>query len=88
MQDGETSVRLNCAGNLTVSGGTLKITNPSSYENSSLTNGKLDGVGDITITEGSNLLWSGGSIEGSGSLIIENNANYMQMPHLLGPLSG
>ena len=31
-------------------------------------------MGDITITEGSNLLWSGGSIEGSGSLIVENDA--------------
>jgi alpha-tubulin suppressor-like RCC1 family protein len=80
---GETSVRLNCAGNLTVSGGTLKITNPSLYENSSLINGKLDGEGDITITEESNLLWNGGSIEGSGSLIIENNANLYAIPSSL-----
>lgn len=80
---GETSVRLNCAGNLTVSGGTLKITNPSPYENSSLINGKLDGEGDITITEGSNLSWNGGSIEGSGSLILENNANLYAIPSSL-----
>lgn len=48
--DGDTSVRLNCAGDLTVSNGTLNLTNTSLYENSSLTNGKLDGAGDITIT--------------------------------------
>ncbi|NLL51219.1 MAG: hypothetical protein GX248_00765, partial [Peptococcaceae bacterium] len=68
---GETSVMLNCAGNLTVSGGALKLASG----NSSLTNGKLDGAGDITITEGGNFLWSGGSIEGLGRLIIENKAN-------------
>jgi hypothetical protein len=80
---GETSVRLNCAGNLTVSGGTLSLTNTSPYENSSLTNGKLDGAGDIIISTGSNLSWSGGSIEGSGKLIIENNANLYATPSSL-----
>ncbi|MGI6425198.1 MAG: fibronectin type III domain-containing protein [Tepidanaerobacteraceae bacterium] len=72
---GETSVRLNCAGNLTVSGGTLKMTNSSLSENSSLINGKLDGAGDITITNGSSFVWIGGNIEGTGRLIIEDNAN-------------
>jgi uncharacterized repeat protein (TIGR02543 family) len=72
---GETSVRLNCAGNLTVSGGTLKMSNPSLSENSSLTNGKLDGAGDITIPNGSSFVWSGGNIEGTGKLIIEDEAN-------------
>ncbi|MDD2221342.1 MAG: fibronectin type III domain-containing protein, partial [Clostridia bacterium] len=69
---GETSVRLNCAGHLTVSGGTLKLASG----NSSLTNGKLDGAGDITITAGGNFLWSGGSIEGSGKIIVDQNANF------------
>ena len=55
---GETSVRLNCAGNLTVSSGTLKLASG----NSSLTKGKLDGAGDITVATGGNFLWSGGSI--------------------------
>jgi hypothetical protein len=69
---GETSVRLNCAGNLTVSGGTLKFASG----NSSLTNGKLDGAGDIQITAGGNFSWSGGSIVGSGKIIVDQNANF------------
>ncbi len=73
---GETSVRLNCAGNLTVSGGTLKVASGVS----SLTNGKLDGAGDIEITVGGNFSWSGGSIEGPGKIIVDENANFYATP--------
>ena len=66
----DTSVSLDCAGALTVSGGALSLTNG----NSSLTGGKLDGAGDITITSDSNLLWSGGSIEGNGTFIVNSGA--------------
>ncbi|MGI6425346.1 MAG: hypothetical protein ACOX2A_09105 [Tepidanaerobacteraceae bacterium] len=51
------------------------MTNSSLSENSSLINGKLDGAGDITITNGSSFVWIGGNIEGTGRLIIEDNAN-------------
>jgi hypothetical protein len=68
---GETSVMLNCAGNLTVSGGTLKF-----IGNSFLRDGKLDVDGDITISGNGYFSWSGGSIEGSGKLIIEEFAKF------------
>jgi hypothetical protein len=80
---GETSVRLNCAGNLTVSGGTLKFASG----NSSLTNGKLDGAGDIQITAGGNFLWSGGSIVGSGKIIVDQNANFYATSGISSPLN-
>ncbi len=76
---GETSVRLNCAGNLTVSGGTLKFASG----NSSLTNGKLDGAGNIEITAGGNFTWSGGSIVGSGKITVDQNANFYAASSLL-----
>ncbi len=66
-EGGETTVILNCAGNLTVSDGALKV-----YGSSTLTNGKLDGAGDIIIHSG-DLNWTGGNIEGTGKLIIDYN---------------
>jgi uncharacterized repeat protein (TIGR02543 family) len=63
---GETYVRLDCAGNLTVSGGTLKL------GVSTLSGGKLDGAGDIIIY-GDHFNWTGGSIEGSGKLIVNSS---------------
>jgi hypothetical protein len=67
---GETSVRLNCAGHLTVSGGTLKL----GFGNSILTSGKLDGSGDIVTLAHGELFWNGGSIEGTGNLIVNNGS--------------
>lgn len=63
---GPTSITLNCAGELTVSGGSLTLTGAST-----LYGGTMDGNGDISISgSGSILTWSGGDIQGSGNLTI------------------
>jgi hypothetical protein len=66
----DVTVTLDCAGTLTVSGGTLNLTG-TSY----LKNGKLDGAGSIAVTgEGSQLIWQGGDIRGTGSFTVETDA--------------
>ena len=76
-EGGETTVILNCAGNLTVSDGALKV-----YGSSTLTNGKLDGAGDIEILATGKLTWNGGSIEGSGKLILNQSELLVSQPCL------
>jgi hypothetical protein len=64
------SVKLQCAGELTVSGGTLNLT-----ATSWLTGGKIDGAGDIAVTgAGSQLIWQGGNIQGTGSFTLETGS--------------
>lgn len=65
-----TSVTLDCSGEVKVdSGGLLSLTG-SSY----LRSGKLYGDGDITITgyNADELLWTGGDIEGNGTFTVES----------------
>ncbi|MGI5839852.1 MAG: S-layer homology domain-containing protein [bacterium] len=67
---GNTAITLQCAGELTVSGGCLTLAGASA-----LSGGKLDGEGDIVITGAeSKLNWSGGAISGAGSLAVEGGS--------------
>ncbi|MFY9188916.1 MAG: S-layer homology domain-containing protein [bacterium] len=65
----DTFITLDCSGEVSVASGKCLSLSGESH----LRGGKLYGDGDITITDSSDFLWSGGSIEGNGTFTVSAN---------------
>jgi uncharacterized repeat protein (TIGR02543 family) len=77
-EEGSPPVRLFCAGEMEVSSGTLNF----AIGTSQLTGGKLHGAGDIVIYPllDDPFVWTDGSIEGSGRLILQQSTLVVNKP--------